>query len=193
MDIKTIFAVLAFVLSAFAYIPYVQGVLKSETRPTVSTWISWGLMDAAALAGMIAAGEMAWQMVAYVVGVAFVLAASFYKHAALGWKRLDSLCIGIVSLAIIGWLASGDPNVAIVLSLVAAVVGSIPMAVNSAQDPHNEPLLPWVFVLAGGICGVLAINSWTVAGAGTPVVFAGVQAIFVILISRKFIVRKAAV
>jgi hypothetical protein len=45
----TFFAILSFVFSSFAYVPYIRGVLASTTKPTLSTWISWGLMDLAIL------------------------------------------------------------------------------------------------------------------------------------------------
>jgi len=180
------FAILSFVFSAFAYIPYVRGVFKSKTRPTISTWISWCLMDGVVLAGMVAQHQIAWQMIAYVLGCLAVISASLYCNATLGWKNLDTYCVGIVAVAVCSWAITGDPDLAIVFSLVAAIVGSVPMMVNSWKDPANEMLMPWLFIMAGGICGVLAITEYTIAGAATQWVFLAVQVIFVALITRKF-------
>ena len=186
------FAVIAFIFSAVAYIPFVSGVLKSETRPTISSWISWGLMDGTVLAGMIAQHEIAWQMVAYVLGVGAVISASLMKNASLNWTRMDTVCVAIVSASVAGWAFTGDADIAIVLSLLAAVVGSIPMVVNTLKNPANEHLLPWLLVLVGGISGVLAITNWSIAGAATPVTFLILQGAFVALIARKFLTPQAA-
>lgn len=182
---KTLFAALAFAFSVAAYWPYTRSVLESKARPTLSAWMSWGLMDVAILAGMIAAEEVAWQMVAYVFGVSFVIGAAIYKKATLGWKRLDTICMTIVVSAIGLWAVTGDPEVAIALSLVAVTVGSIPAIVNVWNDPAREPRLPWVLIGIGGACGVLAVTKWSIAGAATQVWFFVFRVVFLSLIYRR--------
>lgn len=186
MDAKAIFAALSFFFSAIAYIWFVRGVLESKTRPTISSWISWGLMDGAILAGMVVAGEIAWQMAAYTFGVCCVLYACRYKKASMDWKNLDTFCVCAVCLAIAGWMMTGNPDVAIIVSLVAITVGSVPMLVNSWRNPHNEQLLPWTLIVTGGAFGVLAIKNWSIAGALTQVVFLLIQIAVFLLIARKF-------
>ncbi len=83
------------------------------------------------------------------------------------------------------WGVSGSPNVAIILSLIAVVVGTVPMIVNVWRDPVREPFLPWLLGLAGGVFGVLAIPAWNIAAALSPIVFLFLQVIIVLLISRK--------
>ncbi len=178
----TFFAILSFVFSSFAYVPYIRGVLASTTKPTLSTWISWGLMDLAILGGMIQSGTIAWQMVSYVIGVGLVIAVCLYKGAVLGWHKLDTQCVSIVAAAVVLWLATGSPEVAIVLGLVAAVFGSIPMITNLINGHGKESLPAWSLVFAGGICGVLAIPSYTIASALTPVVFVIIQGVVIGLI-----------
>lgn len=167
-----------------AYVFYASAVLHSA-RPTLSAWISWGLMDGAILAAMICAGEIAWQMVAYVIGVVVVLAVSIYKKAILDWKRLDTYCMAIVVIAVALWAISGNPNIAIILSLVAITVGCIPLIANVWKDPSREPLLPWLLITIGGIFGVLAIREWNIAAALTPVWFFALMSLFVLLLMRK--------
>lgn len=186
MDTKTIFAVFAFLFSAAAYIPYVTSVMKSNSKPTISSWICWLLMDSAVLAGMIAAGTIAWQMVAYVVGVIAVISACIYKGAALGWTRLDSISLVIVCSAVGLWAVSGNPNMVIVLSLTALTIGTIPMWVNLWRDPIREPFLPWLLVLIGGIFGVMVVPEFSIAAALSPIYFLTLQSLTIWLISRKF-------
>lgn len=195
MNLTIIFASLAFLFSVVAYVPYARSVIVSDTKPTISAWASWWLMDAAILGGMIAANEIAWQMVAYIVGIAFVIGACVYKifviggaeqkEEGTGWTRLDSFCLAIVVIAIGLWVISGNPNIAIVLSLVAITIGTVPMLANIWHHPEREPLLPWVLWLVGGTFGVLAIPVWNIAGALTPIWFLVLQALVVLLVSRK--------
>ena len=137
MDILSIFATLSFVFSVAAYVPYTKATLASTAKPTLSAWLSWWIMDIAILAGMFAKNAVAVQMVAYVVGCAFVIGACLWRNADLGWKRLDSVCMGLVVLAIALWALSGDANFAIVMSLIAVIVGSIPMLINILKNPER--------------------------------------------------------
>ncbi len=193
MDLLSTFAVLSFVFSVAAYVPYTRAVLYSSAKPTLSTWLSWWIMDFAILAGMFAKHAVAMQMIAYVVGCAFVIGACFWRKAILGWTRLDSICMLLVVCAIVLWALSGDANFAIVMSLIAMCIGTVPMLVNVSHAPAREPFLPWILVLIGGLFGVAAIPKWTIAAALTPVVFAIVQVAFVLLISRKFRRKNASV
>jgi hypothetical protein len=186
MGSLSIFDILAFVFSVAAYFPYTKAVLSSKAQPTISSWISWLIMDSAILAGMLAQHTIAWQMVAYIIGVGFVIGASLWKRATIGLTRLDSFCLSVVLIAVLLWALSGDPDIAIMLSLVALIVGTIPMIVNVWRNPSREPLLPWILFLAGGVCGVFAIPLWNIAAALTPFVFLILQITIVLLVSRKF-------
>lgn len=186
MDLHSVFATLSFVFSVAAYVPYTTSVWSSTSRPTLSTWLSWWIMDIAILAGMFAKDAVAMQMIAYVIGCAFVIGACLWRKAILGWTRLDSICMVLVFGAIVLWTLSGDADFAIIMSLVAVTIGCIPMLINVWHTPAREPFLPWVLITIGGLFGVAAIPKWTIADALTPIVFATVQVGCILLISRKF-------
>lgn len=177
---------LAFGFSAAAYIPYVYGIHSGTIRPTISSWIAWGLMDVVLFVSIYYAGETAWQIAAYIVGVVCVLVACAYKGANLGWTRLDSLCVVFVVAAMLAWIASGDPVMAIIYTLAGAVVSMVPIMRNLYADPAREKLLPWFLVFAGGVFATLAVKTFTIAAAATPITFCILQAITIALISRKF-------
>lgn len=187
MELLSIFATLSFIFSTLAYVPYTISTLTSSTRPTLSTWLSWWIMDVAILAGMFVKGAVALQMLAYVIGCAFVIGACLWRGANVGWTKVDTICMVFVLIAIVLWALSGDANFAIVLSLSAVLIGCVPMLKNILKDPAREPLFPWILVMVGGLFGIAAIPQWTIANALTPVVFAIIQVFFVILISRKFL------
>lgn len=180
-----IWALLAFMLSVTSYIPYLYAVMTDKTKPTLSAWVSWGLMDCAILAGMYQADTIAWQMVAYLSGVGLVLAASIYKGAALGWTRFDTACVSMVAVAAVGWLITNSAELMISLAVAATVIGTIPLIRNLISGKGTESLLAWVLVLIGGIFGVLAIPHMSIAGALMPVVFVLVQTLVVTLILLK--------
>ena len=169
-----------------------KSVLQSTSRPTLSAWLSWWIMDLAILAGMYAKEAVAVQMVAYVIGCAFVIGACLWRRADLGWTPLDSKCMALVLGALVLWALSGDANFAIVMSLVAIAASCVPLIKNLWHDPTREPLLPWILITIGGIFGVAAIPKWTIADALTPIVFALFQIVCLSLMARRFCDKKNA-
>ncbi|MBP9669590.1 MAG: hypothetical protein KBE09_04865 [Candidatus Pacebacteria bacterium] len=172
IDAKFVLAFVAFLLSAAAYVPYVLGILHHSARPTMSSWIAWGLMDVVLLWTAIAAKSlMAFQMAAYTFGVLIVLLACISRRAYMGWTTLDTKCVGIVVLSVIAWLMTGSASLVIVLCLIAAVVGTWPLIVNLREDPTREPVTPWILVALGSVFGIMAIREFTIVNAATPIVF----------------------
>jgi hypothetical protein len=103
MNVKSMSSGFAFAFSLAFYWPYVKAIVAGRSRPTISSWISWVSMDAAILAGILAAREMAWQMVAYCIGGIAVIVACVLRKATFGWTRLDTVCVLLTAIAIALW------------------------------------------------------------------------------------------
>jgi hypothetical protein len=189
MDRTSVFQAGAFLFSAALYLPYIQAIRASNARPTISAWITWMAIDAAVLAGMLSQHTIAWQIVAYLIGGSAVVGVSIWKGAAMGWQTIDTVCLLFVALALALWGFSENANLAIILSLVACFVGTIPMWRHLWYGIAQEPLLPWLLALVGGTCGVLGIPEWNIASALTPIVFWGFQITTVLLTLKSKTVR----
>ena len=185
MDRVSFFTALAIVAVVWAYVPYIRSILSGTSRPTLSTWLSWLIVDAVILAGMIAKDSIVRQMYVYFAGTGLIVILCGVKKVTIEWKKLDSFCFGLVILALVGWYFSGNANVAITISVVANIVGSIPMLINLWKDPRNEPLRGWLYGLLAATLGVLAIPSMTIAYALTPIAFFFIQSGVIILILRR--------
>lgn len=185
------YKVLAFLFSLVAYGPYAMSIIKNkDTRPTISSWLSWLIMDAAALAGTIAAKETSWQLVAYTFGCFLVIGTCLYKGSiSLKWTRIDLICLGIVAMAAVLWPISGNPNVAIVLNVSGIIVGTLPMWKNVWEEPRREPFMPSILSLIGCVFGVLAISQWIIATAFPALTFLFLQTSTVLMICRRFLSR----
>lgn len=186
MGNHALFASLAFAVSAGAYFPYVRNIATGRTRPTLSSWISWWILDTAILVSIIAAGGMSWQMVAYAGGTCVVLGVCVYKKAALGWTAADSFCIGMVIGAMLMWYYSSNPQIGMLLCLLAALIGSFPFIRNVRKTPHAEAILPWIMAAVGSVCQLLSIEQWSFSEIVTPVVWLMVQLPAVWYISQRY-------
>lgn len=209
-DEKTIYAILSVVFSTIGFIPGLIGTWQirgsKEVRPTISGWISWMLSDAAILAAMVARGNIAWQMVPYIVGSLSLIILSLrkgikiahmrgeavsWKDAFMDWNRKDTVCVSIVVVAIAVWGIKHDPDYAIYLTIFSAIIGTLAIIRFLYNDPYCESFWAWVGFLIGGIFGVAAITEWTFAGSAVQILYATVQVTMVALTARRYLPRFA--
>lgn len=186
MDRTLFFSALTVPVVAWAYVPYIRSILKDTSKPTFSTWLSWLLVNSVILAGMIAKHSVVPQMYVYITGTGIIAVLCLIKTSSKKWRKIDIFCVGLVVLAMIGWYFTGEANVAIVISVTANAIGSVPMLANLWKDPSSEPLESWRYKLLGASLGVLAIPSMTIALALQPIMFFIVTATTTCLIVHKF-------
>lgn len=180
------FDYLALGLSLAMYYFYIRSIFGSDKRPTVSTWLCWLIMDALVLCGMAAKHTTSPQLIGYFLGTACIVGTCFYAKASLGWKWYDTLC---TTLAVIAGMLSvflRDADYAILLGLLAMVLGSIPLLYNAWRQPENEPMVAWIFNLAGAIAAVVAIENWTADEASKPL-FLILSICFNVVIARQLL------
>lgn len=163
-------AVLSLVFSIGAYIPYLLAVYAGKNKPKRMTWFIWALVDAIIFTAMLIQHEFAPQMLAYVCGSGAVLVLSFFKGGEGGWEREDQLVLAGAALAMVLWFFS-NANAAIVMNLIAIMIGTIPTWKRVWKDPRSEPFLPWALFCVGGFFGLLAIPEWTLAASLAPGTF----------------------
>lgn len=60
------------------------------------------------------------------------------KHGVGGWAKTDIICLLIALFGVIMWQVSGNPMVAIVSSVLASFVGTIPAFLKTYKSPKSE-------------------------------------------------------
>ena len=207
---KDWFAALSVIFSSIAYFPCVVATWKvngkNDVFPTVSGWLSWVAADVVILAAMIANDTIAWQMVPYLLGSTLVVILSLRKGILLArlrneevswrsafadWNNKDTICVALVVIGILAWIIKHNLDYAVYLSIFAAFVGVWAIAQHLIRDPYREDILTWLLFFTGGVCGVIAIKVWDVAGALAPFAFLTVQSVLLALCARRFLVRRA--
>jgi hypothetical protein len=189
-EMAPLFSTLAFLLSLGAIAPYVWNVATGKVTTTLSTWVAWALMNAALLAGIISAGGMSWQVLAFVVGNLSVVAAGIYSGAQLKLTKLDIGCLGIVILAIIMWAVSGNPVVGVVMSTVGLAAGVVPLLKHVWENPEQEFMYPWAIFALGSIFALLGVTTPSISTLLPPIFFLSMQLLLIFLISRKLWAKK---
>src|ERR1700735_3119983 len=134
----TLLAIAGSVVNFIACLGYVRAIFKGEAAPNRVTWFLWALVPLIAGAAQLRAGVGISTLVVLAVGVgpAVVVLASFARGTGL-WKLgpFDFLCGACALAALALWAITGDPIIAIVLSIVGDFAAALPTLRKAWLEP----------------------------------------------------------
>jgi hypothetical protein len=175
-----LFAIAGSLINFVACLSYVRAILKGEAAPNRVTWFLWTIVPLIAAAAQWRSGVGISTLVVLSVaaGPALVVVASFVGGIGL-WKLgpFDYVC-GACSLAALAlWGLTGDPVIAIVLSILADFAAALPTLRKAWLQPATENRLSYLIAFAGMVVGLLSVrqatfsayafNTYLVLGSGT--------------------------
>lgn len=174
---------------------YVIDTIKGKVKPNRVSWFLWMLAPGIAFFAEIKQGVGLQSLMTFIVAFVplMVLLSSFVNKKSY-WKlsTLDFIC-GAFSLAgLILWLVTKTGNIAIIFSILADMMASIPTVVKAYKEPESEgALVFWAGVILGGLT-ILTINNWTIAVAAYPIYILIMNLVIASFVSFKFgkILRK---
>jgi hypothetical protein len=160
------FAILGSLINFVACLSYVRAIWRSEAAPNRVTWFLWAFVPLIAAAAQWRSGVGISTLVVLSVGAgpACVLLASFLRHTGL-WKLgpFDYVC-GACSLAALAlWALTGDPVIAIVLSILADAAAALPTVRKAWLEPATEDRSAYLISLIGMVVGILSVREATFA------------------------------
>ena len=84
--------------------------------------------------------------------------------------------------------------IAMLTSLSAIAIGTVPTLVSAWQDPSRESWLAWTIGTAASVCSVLAITEWSLSVAAQPIVFLAINGAVtsVLYVRPRFISQRSA-
>ena len=163
----TFFAIAGAVVNFAGGLSYVRAILKGEATPNRVTWFLWALVPLIAGSAQLHSGVGISTLVVMSVGAspACVVLASFIAKTG-SWKLgpFDYAC-GACSLAALAlWAISGDPVVAIALSILGDAAAALPTLRKAWIAPATEDRPAYVLALLGMVLGMLSVQEATFAG-----------------------------
>ncbi len=189
--LREIVAGLSFCLALANVIPYVLAIRRGETKPSRPTYAIWSVVNIVTVASYIAAGATvtAWTGLAFVCTALIVFGFSI-KHGIGGTSWTDRICLILAALAIILWVTTGDPAIALYTSILATMLGYIPTLVKLHKHPGTENLTSWALGVTAIALNVLIIPEWSLHIFLAPVAqLVGDLSVLVLILIQK---RKGA-
>jgi len=186
--VKEILGTVAVILTFLAYVPYYRDVLSGKTHPHIYSWSLWGLLTALVVALQLKGGAglsaVAVTAAAGLMCVGIVVLS--LKHGKK-YITVSDTVVAILSLIAIGfWVFANQPNISMLLVIVADILAFIPTVRKSWHSPHTETLSLYVTNTVRFSLAFLALREYTFLSASWIVVWVIANFLFsVILVVRR--------
>ena len=191
--LATILPAAAALFELAATFHYLRSVLRSETRPSRTTWLIWTPLAWLTVAVSIDAGAGATlaKLVASALGVTAIAALALFRGTG-GRTGSDFLCLALTCVGVGVWSLLDNPVIGLAMFMIADVAGAAPTLRDTWHDPRKEAPEPWLLGLAGSAVNLTLVDpsAWAAGFGGFaiwgfPVYLAALNAGILALIARR--------
>jgi hypothetical protein len=161
--VKTLFLVIAAVLSVAAIVPYIRDVFQGKTKPNLVSWITWSLLTGIATAAEITGHQYVTAVFTGSTAAAtFAVVLSGLKHGYVKYTSFDVICQIAAVVGLVLWLLFNSPTIGIVASVLIDFAGALPTFRHMWLKPREETLSTYVIEGVGGFFAIAALSKYTV-------------------------------
>jgi hypothetical protein len=155
--------ILTSLLTTFGGLTYLIKTIKGEVKPNRVSWFLWAAAPLIAFAAELKQGVGLQSLMTFSVGFnpLMVFIGSFVNKKSF-WKlgRLDFICGILALVGLILWQITKIGNIAIMFSILADGIASVPMIVKSWQAPETEDYKIFFFAMINGLVTLLTLTTW---------------------------------
>ena len=165
-----ILGIISGIIAMLAVIPYVKDILHGSTRPNIVSWFLWVLLLSISIFAQYSAGA-SWSLL-FLIGdlvgtsIIFILCLAGYGYGKYGW--IEVVCFSLAIIAIVSWQLTNQPILAIVFSIIADAMASVPTIVKAYRDPWSEDASQWLIIGVASILAILSTTIWNPANIIFP-------------------------
>lgn len=184
---KTLFLVLATVITVLSVMPYLRDILKGTTKPNLVSWITWTLLTGIATAAEISAHEYvaATFTGAAVVETGLVVLLGL-RRGYVKYTTFDAVCQIAAIVGIILWQLFNSPAIGVLAAVTIDFIGALPTFRHSWIKPGEETWQTFFFAGLGAVFGLLALETYNLVSLPYAVYLIAVNAIIsAIIIGRR--------
>ncbi|HEX9009085.1 MAG TPA: hypothetical protein VF804_01870 [Holophagaceae bacterium] len=143
---------------------YLAETLVGRAQPNRITWLLWGLFPMVIFLAQRAQGVAGVSWASFVAGLTplLVVAASFFNRNAY-WKT-EPRDYGLMAAAVLGlllWALTHEPNLALLFSLLADGLASVPTLLKAYRHPRSESWVAYAVSAVGFGISLLSVQAHT--------------------------------
>jgi hypothetical protein len=188
------FVILGAIVQLVGVFSYIKETIKGDTKPNRVTWLLWSIAPIIASIAAFSDGVRLSALPVFMAGFGplLVFIASFVNKNAY-WKleKFDYLC-GIFSiLALVLWMITKEPIVAIIFAILSDGFAAIPTLVKSWNHPETETVDAFTTGLFNSLTSFFAIKIWNFSSLAFPIYLVIVNTLLIMAILRKKLTPKS--
>lgn len=148
------------VFGSLAYLYMIAGTLAGTGKGmTFSTFLLWSVLATITSLGKLRQGADARVSIIYGTGATITTVVLICK-GRYGWTGLDTVVAILTVVCIVLWQTSG-PRWALVMSVSAGGIASIPFIVTTWHAPASSPIIGNAGFLIANTLALIAAKAWT--------------------------------
>jgi hypothetical protein len=167
---------------------YVRSMFKGQTKPNRITWLMWTIAPLVATAASISNG-VGWAVIpVFMSGFTplLVFTASFFSKKAY-WKlsTFDYVCGILSGLAVVLWLLTSNPNLAIIFAIISDALAAVPTLTKAWHNPETESAWPFIIGTFSPLTSFLAATTWTFSELAFPIYLIAINVFILFFVVKK--------
>lgn len=143
---------------------YLTETLLGRAQPNRITWLLWGIFPMVIFVAQRAQGVAGVSWASFVAGLMplLVVAASFFNRNAY-WRTepRDYVLMAAAVLGLLLWALTDQPNLALLFSLLADGLASVPTLLKSYRHPQSESWVAYAVSAVGFGLSLLSVQAHT--------------------------------
>ncbi len=151
---------------------YIRDIFRGETKPNLVTWSLWTAAPLIASIAAFANGVRWAALPTFMVGfgpLLVVIAALVKRNAMWRLSWFDYFC-GFFSLAaLVLWMLTKDPNIAITLSIISDGLAALPTLKKAWEFPETESGIVYILALFNILTTFLVLREYSFSEIAFPI------------------------
>lgn len=156
-------AIIGAIIGSLGGMFYLFETIAGRAQPNRITWLLWGIFPMVIFVAQKAEGveKISWASFAAGFSPLVVVAASFFNKKAY-WKSepRDYYLMAAAIIGIVLWAITDNPNLALLFSLLADVLASIPTIIKSYRSPRSESWIAYGISAFGFGISFLSVQTY---------------------------------
>lgn len=142
---------------------YIKDTLKGKTKPNRVTWLMWSIAPIIATVAALSSGVSISILPVFMSGFGPFLVFIFSlanKNSYWKLQKFDYFCGAFSILALILWIITKNPNIAILFSILSDASAAAPTIIKAWKHPETESINAYTTGLFNIFTGFFAIQTW---------------------------------
>jgi len=165
------FVLLGAIITFAGSASYLIDTVKGKVKPNRVSYLLWSFIPLIAFIAEIRRGVGIPSLMTFIVGflpLTIFVASFLNKHAVWKLTRFDIICGTLSAIGLILWYVMKSDDIAILFSILADGLATLPTIVKAFNYPETESGWPYFTSTISGVITLLTVKAWNLASVGFP-------------------------